>query len=125
MALGPKKTGIQLAHSREPCARTIPTERLRHRSDKPNFSGTVPVAPAFGHLTGIVRRNRFEGVQRVDPIDEVSRRNDIVKIPAVGFSNVHILNKAHYAAGMTEMFRQIQNGVFVEAATNHRIDLDV
>ena len=54
-----EQAGVELALGRQPGARAIPTESLRHRGDDADFPAAVNVAPALRDLADVV------GIRRV------------------------------------------------------------
>ena len=55
-----EEAGVELALGREPRARAVAAERLRHRRDHADLAAAVAVAPALGDLAAVVRVDRLE-----------------------------------------------------------------
>src|SRR5204863_5440240 len=109
---------------RQSRARAGAAEGLRHGADDAEFAAAVGVAPAFRDLAEIVRVERLDRPLRRDALHDLARRHDIVELPAVRVADVHVFNESDDVSRAAEAAREIDDGVLVEPALDHRIDLD-
>ena len=89
------------AVGRDPRARAVAAERLRHGRDHADLARAVAVAPALRDLAAVVRIDRLERVDSASIArDDLGGGDDVVEPPAVRVPDVHVLDEAERVAGV-------------------------
>ena len=91
----------------------------------------TPISPCRRRCSGTGGRLRrdssgrsVQAAVRQNAADDLGRRDNIVKLPAVGRADIHELDEAQDAASAVEVAGHRDNAVFVDPALDHHVDLD-
>ena len=105
------------------------TEGFGDAGDHADVTDAVDVAEAFGGLdvlgvVGAGYRHALEREHRVDPLEDLVRRYDLVETPgAIGIEG-HELDEAHRDASLAPEGGEVDHLVVVDAAHHDTVDLD-
>ena len=124
MAADREEAGVELAVGRDPRARAVAAERLRHRGDDADLARAVEVAVALGDLAAVGGLHGLERKLGADRRDDLGGGHDVVHPPAVRRADVHELDEAHSVAGAAEAARDVEDRRLVQAALDDDVDLD-
>ena len=100
------------------------TERLRDRCNHADFTAAIRKHPAFCHFTAVVWIKLTNRVMIVDQRENLLCRHHIVHAPAVGGTDVHVLDKAQNNSGVAEAANQGNDFMFILPSLDDHIDLD-
>ncbi len=85
----------------------------------------VGIAPAHRRLAGGAGLQRHQGQFGAQPGDDLVGGQNLVHAPAVGRAHIHVFDEAQGHARALEVARHGQDLVFIGAALDHHVDLDV
>ena len=111
VAAAREQAGVELAVGREPGARAVAAERLRHRRDDADLAAAVLVAPALGDLAAVVAARPARAASSASiALDDLARPGTTSSMPpAVRRADVHVLDEAHDVAGAAEVAREVDD----------------
>src|SRR5207247_8123880 len=102
VALRRKQAGVERSVGREARPRAVRAERLRDRGDHADLAAAVAIAPSLGDLAGVVLLDRLQWQLAIDRRDDLTRGDDVIQPPAVGRTDVHVLDEPEDATGAAE-----------------------
>ena len=123
---GREQAGVQHAVRRQPRAAQSPQNGCDHRGDEADLAGAVvETRSAARPRRDSSRRDRLAAASARDARAAVPRDGTTsLALPAVAVADIHVFDEAHDDAGAAEALDQIEHRVIVDAALDHRVDLD-
>ena len=123
VALVGEEAGVKLAIGREAGTMAEGAEGLGNGRDHPDFRALV-MAEAAGDFAWVEWWERGEGGDFAEALDDFVGGDDLVSLPAVGVSDVHVFDEAENEFWLVEACGHLFDGVIIDAATDDHIDFD-
>src|SRR5690606_22238607 len=123
-AAGRKETRVKRAVGGEPRAVAIAAERLADGRDEADLALAVVERVALRDLAAVVRVERVHGPAGMDAVEQLLRRHDLARLPAVDGADVHVLDEAHDDTAAAEVLDEVENRMIVPTALDDDVDLD-
>jgi len=123
VALVGEEAGVKLAIGGEAGPMAEGAEGLGYGRDHPDFRALV-VAEAAGDFAWVEWWEWGEGGDFAEAFDDFVGGDDLVRLPAVGVSDVHVFDEAEDEFWLAEAFRHLFDGVIIDATADDHIDFD-
>ena len=123
VALVGEEAGVEVSIGREASPMAEGAEGLGYGRDHPDFCALV-MAEAAGDFAWVEWWEWGEGGDLAEALDDFAGRDDLVRLPAVGVSDVHVFDEAEDEFWLVEAFRHLFDGVIIDATADDHIDFD-
>ena len=123
VALVGEEAGVKLAIGGEAGPMAEGAEGLGYGRDHSDFCALV-MAEAAGDFAWVEWWEWGEGGDLAEALDDFVGGDDLVRLPAVGVSDVHVFDEAEDELWLVEAFRHLFDGVIIDATADDNIDFD-